>query len=325
MISIGLRSIPTDIQSISIVKKNIPEGILAPPPPPPPRGGGGGPENSPGSARCLLRVADLLHGGGRVAPDVRGHRRIVGHACQCLLRLTSLDTPLPPQPIPKSLASPSLLAYVAVSKYADALPLYRQEQILARIGIDLSRATLAAWMVRAGELVQPLVNLMREEILASGFVQCDETRFQVLREPGKSGPRASPTSGCSEADRTITRCSSTSTIPRARPRCPSASSRASGASSRRTATRATGLSGARPAWCTWAAGPTPDGSSWRRSRAPAGIGRRGRSASRPGARPRPRSGGIATDRKGVRPNLTVGPLSDVGGEGTKARLFCPTC
>ena len=93
--------------------------------------------------------------------------------------------PLPPQPIPKSLASPSLLAYVAVSKYADALPLYRQEQILERLGIDLSRATLAAWMVRCGELVQPLVNRMREEILGSGFVQCDETRFQVLKEPGK--------------------------------------------------------------------------------------------------------------------------------------------
>jgi transposase len=93
--------------------------------------------------------------------------------------------PMPPQPIPKSLASPSLLAYVAVSKYADALPLYRQETMLARLGIDLSRATLAGWMVRAGELVQPLVNRMREEILESGFVQCDESRFQVLREPGK--------------------------------------------------------------------------------------------------------------------------------------------
>ena len=94
--------------------------------------------------------------------------------------------PLPSQPIPKSLATPSLLAYVAVSKYADALPLYRQEEMLGRLGIDLSRATLAAWMVRAGALVQPLVTRMREEILASGFVQCDESRLQVLREPGKS-------------------------------------------------------------------------------------------------------------------------------------------
>jgi transposase len=64
-----------------------------------------------------------------------------------------VHVPLPPQPIPKSLASPALLAHVTVSKYVDALPLYRQETILGRIGIDLPRATLAHWMVRAGELV----------------------------------------------------------------------------------------------------------------------------------------------------------------------------
>lgn len=94
--------------------------------------------------------------------------------------------PPAPQPIPKSLASPALLAHVAVSKYVDALPLYRQESILARIGVDLPRATLAHWMVRAGELVQPLVNLLRDDLLASGVVQCDETPFQVLKESGKA-------------------------------------------------------------------------------------------------------------------------------------------
>jgi transposase len=92
---------------------------------------------------------------------------------------------IPPQPIPKSLASPTLLAHVAVSKYADGLPLYRQEQMFSRLGIELPRASLASWMVKVGELVQPLVNLLREDLLASGFVQCDETRFQVLKEPGK--------------------------------------------------------------------------------------------------------------------------------------------
>lgn len=94
--------------------------------------------------------------------------------------------PMPPQPIPKSVASASLLAYVVVSKYADALPLYRQQGILGRIGIDVSRATLAAWMIKLGELVQPLINLMREELLESGFVQCDESRYQVLKELGKA-------------------------------------------------------------------------------------------------------------------------------------------
>jgi transposase len=102
--------------------------------------------------------------------------------CKAGVRIASL----PPQPIPKSLASPSLLAFIAVSKYADALPLYRQAGILERIGVDLSRSTLAFWMVRCGELVQPLINLMRERLLAHDFVQCDESRFQVLKEPGKT-------------------------------------------------------------------------------------------------------------------------------------------
>jgi transposase len=93
--------------------------------------------------------------------------------------------PVPPQPIPKSLASPSLLAHVAVSKYADALPLYRQAGMLERAGIELSRATLASWMVRASELLQPLLNLMAEEILSGDFLQMDETPFQVLKEEGK--------------------------------------------------------------------------------------------------------------------------------------------
>jgi transposase len=94
--------------------------------------------------------------------------------------------PMPPQPIPKSIASASILAYVAVSKYADALPLYRQQGMLERIGIDVSRATLAAWMIKMGVLVGPLINLMREELLESGFVQCDESRYQVLKELGKT-------------------------------------------------------------------------------------------------------------------------------------------
>lgn len=49
---------------------------------------------------------------------------------------------------------PSLLASIATAKYADGLPLYRQEAMLVRGGIDLSRATLAHWMVALGSLVQ---------------------------------------------------------------------------------------------------------------------------------------------------------------------------
>ena len=62
-------------------------------------------------------------------------------------------TPLTPQPIPKSNASPGLLAHIAVAKYQDALPLHRQEAILGRAGIELKRHTLAGWMIRCAALV----------------------------------------------------------------------------------------------------------------------------------------------------------------------------
>jgi transposase len=92
---------------------------------------------------------------------------------------------MPKLPIPKSLATPSLLAHVATSKYVDGLPLYRQEKIFQRLGVDVSRATLAGWMVKMGDLVEPLMDWIREEIRTGSFVQCDETPFQVLKEPGK--------------------------------------------------------------------------------------------------------------------------------------------
>ena len=79
------------------------------------------------------------------------------YACRCGQCIKTAA--LPPQPIPKSLASPGLLAHIAVSKYQDALPLYRQEGILQRIGVDLPRATLANWMIQAGTLIQPVINL----------------------------------------------------------------------------------------------------------------------------------------------------------------------
>ncbi|MFB3078594.1 MAG: IS66 family transposase, partial [Lysobacterales bacterium] len=68
----------------------------------------------------------------------------------------------------------------------DALPLYRQETILQRIGVDLPRATLANWMIRAGTLVQPVINLLRDRLLDYDIVQMDESTVQVLKEPGKT-------------------------------------------------------------------------------------------------------------------------------------------
>lgn len=106
------------------------------------------------------------------------------YACDCgqCIRTAAL----PAQPIPKSMASPGLLAHITVSKYQDALPLYRQETILQRIGVDIPRATLANWMIKAGQLVQPLINLLRDQLLAHDLIQMDETTVQVLKESGKA-------------------------------------------------------------------------------------------------------------------------------------------
>ena len=93
---------------------------------------------------------------------------------------------MPAQPIPKSNASPGLLAHIATAKYQDGLPLYRQEGILVRSGIEVSRATAANWMIRLGKLVTPLINLMDETQLAYDVLQMDETTVQVLKEDGRA-------------------------------------------------------------------------------------------------------------------------------------------
>lgn len=90
-----------------------------------------------------------------------------------------------PDPIPKSFASPSLLAYIATAKFVDGLPLYRQERIFDRLCIELNRTTMARWMIQMGSLAEPLMQLMREDLLGSGVIHVDETEVQVIAEPGR--------------------------------------------------------------------------------------------------------------------------------------------
>jgi transposase len=94
--------------------------------------------------------------------------------------------PLPPQTIPKSIASPKTCAFVVTAKYTDGLPLYRLEKILPRYGLEVSRGTLAVWMIRLGDLIVPLMNLMEETQLGYDMLQMDETTVQVLKEDGRA-------------------------------------------------------------------------------------------------------------------------------------------
>lgn len=91
----------------------------------------------------------------------------------------------PAQLIEKSLASPSVLAMLLTTKYADGIPLYRFEKMLSRHGIDIPRQTLARWVIQSSEQLQPLLNLMRDQLLGYPVLHCDETRLQVLHEPGR--------------------------------------------------------------------------------------------------------------------------------------------
>ncbi len=107
------------------------------------------------------------------------------YACPCCEQHV-VTARKPKQLLGKSIAAPGLLAYVATSKYQDALPLYRQSAIFERLGVDLDRSTLANWMIRCGDAVQPLIDRLTEHILHHPLVQMDETPVQVLKEPGKT-------------------------------------------------------------------------------------------------------------------------------------------
>ena len=87
-------------------------------------------------------------------------------------------------PLGKAIASTALLAYLIIGKYCDGLPLYRQEGILKRFGAEITRTTLANWLIRLSLELQPLRNLLQETQLQAHSLQGDETRMQVLKEPG---------------------------------------------------------------------------------------------------------------------------------------------
>lgn len=82
---------------------------------------------------------------------------------------------MPPQLIPKSFASASLLAYLIVSKYVDHLPLYRIEKQFSRLGIHLPRSTMCDWLMAVAKKLHPVVEAMRETVLCGPRIWTDDT------------------------------------------------------------------------------------------------------------------------------------------------------
>lgn len=97
-----------------------------------------------------------------------------------------VTAPMPAPVFPKSLASPSAMAYIMNQKYVESMPLYRQEKQFERLGVSLSRQTLSNWaLYGANTWLSLLYDRMHNHLLEQQFLHADETILQVLQEPGR--------------------------------------------------------------------------------------------------------------------------------------------
>jgi transposase len=113
------------------------------------------------------------------------------YACKNCEGVESEESPVkiappPPQLIPKSIATAGLIAYIIAAKFVDGLPLFRQEKIFARLGVLISRATMANWLIKVAEQCKPLLALLQQGLLSGPLINIDETPIQVLDEPGRA-------------------------------------------------------------------------------------------------------------------------------------------
>jgi len=107
-------------------------------------------------------------------------------ACRCCEEGGVVAAPAPARIIEKSLVSDRVVIDTVVAKYSDHLPLYRQSAILEReTGLELSRATLDGWVMRVGELLTPVAEVMGRELLQGTYLQADETPVEVQMHDGR--------------------------------------------------------------------------------------------------------------------------------------------
>ena len=100
-------------------------------------------------------------------------------------RPTVRIAPMPPQLIKHGIVTPSLLTFILIHKFADALPLYRQSGMFARLGVDISRSTMSNWIMEAAAACSPLAERLYQHLRSGPTINLDETPVQVLRETGR--------------------------------------------------------------------------------------------------------------------------------------------
>jgi transposase len=132
---------------------------------------------------CGGRLRELGEDVAEMLEYVRSCFKVLRHvrpklSCDACDRI--VQAPAPSRPIDRGLAGPGLLAHVLVSKYADHQPLYRQSEIYAREGVDLDRSTLAGWVGATSELLTPLVDAVRDHVMAASKLHADDTPVPVL-------------------------------------------------------------------------------------------------------------------------------------------------
>jgi transposase len=125
----------------------------------------------------VSELLDMVPGYFKVIRHVRP-KLSCGHCSRVI------QQPAPPRPIARAMAAPGLLAQIIVAKYADHCPLYRQQGIYRRSGVELDRATLATWVGGVARLLEPLVDVLGRYVLAAEKVHADDTPVPVL-DPGR--------------------------------------------------------------------------------------------------------------------------------------------
>lgn len=146
------------------------------------------PENTTCACGCALkRFGEDISEKLDYTPGVFTVERHIRGKWTCVQCQSLVQEPVPAHIIDKGLPTAGLLGQVLVAKYADHLPLYRQETIFARAGMALSRSTLADWVGTCGVQLQPLVDALKQEILAHSVLHADETPVAMLA-PGNKKP-----------------------------------------------------------------------------------------------------------------------------------------
>ncbi len=146
--------------------------------------------HSPASCQCPECGSRLRPLGEDVSEQldfVPGYFQVIRHVrpkLSCAQCSRIVQAPAPPRPIERALPTAGLLAQVIVSKYADHCPLYRQEGIYQRAGLQLDRATLASWVGEASRLLDPLVSTLGRYVLSAEKIHTDDTPIPVL-DPGR--------------------------------------------------------------------------------------------------------------------------------------------